>query len=202
MTLKEKREKVNRYCQGVDCSKCVLRVGGWKHSVESHKCLEIAASPEADLNRALAIINGTDLICPTCRYFDSQYDDTECVGCKHRMCATDRGYDTAPIKWTPAPSEENPVARPYYWAEVCKIQKRQTEKGVKKYGRRLEDNHELTMIERLEYLEEELIDGLMYIEHIKASLREVGVFVPVEDLREARDRLDKMIRDAEDEGVV
>jgi hypothetical protein len=78
--------------------------------------------------------------------------------------------------------DKDPDDRPDYWAEICKIQSRQTEKGVKKYGRRLEDNHDLTMIERLEYLEEELIDGLMYIEHIKAALRpravkidEVGV---------------------------
>jgi hypothetical protein len=60
--------------------------------------------------------------------------------------------------------------RPDYWANVCKIQKRQTEKGVKKYGQRLEDNYSLDVIERLEYLEEELIDALMYIEHIKSRI--------------------------------
>lgn len=68
--------------------------------------------------------------------------------------------------------------RPDYWGEVCKIQKRQTAKGLEKYGRRLEANESLSVIERLEYLEEELIDGLMYIEHIKAAFRdaeEVGV---------------------------
>lgn len=97
---------------------------------------------------------------------------------------------------------EKTDGRPDYWAEICRIQARQTEKGVKKYGRRLEDNHELTMRERLEYLEEELIDGLMYIEHIKAAFRDAGIFIPVEDLKEARDRLDKMIQSAESEVVV
>lgn len=92
-------------------------------------------------------------------------------------------------------------ARPDYWGEVCKIQKRQTEKGLEKYGQRLEDNHDLTMTERLEYLEEELIDGLMYIEHIKAAFRDAGVFMSLEDLRKTRDRLDKMIRDAEEDLV-
>ena len=95
----------------------------------------------------------------------------------------------------------DPEPRPDYWANVCEIQRRQTEKGVKKYGKRLEDNHDLKMTERLEYLEEELIDGLMYIEHIKACFHDAGVFMPVEDLREARDRLDKMIRAAEEDLV-
>ncbi|MCR5329597.1 MAG: hypothetical protein K6E62_00210 [Lachnospiraceae bacterium] len=59
-----------------------------------------------------------------------------------------------------------------YWKRVCRIQQSQTEKGLKKYGQRLEDNNSLSEIERLEYLEEELIDGLMYIEHIKEKWQE------------------------------
>lgn len=55
-----------------------------------------------------------------------------------------------------------------YWSNVCEMQKRQTEKGKKTYGQILEENTSMSMIERLEYLEEELIDALMYIEHIKA----------------------------------
>lgn len=58
-----------------------------------------------------------------------------------------------------------------YWANVCAIQKRQTEKGTRKYGQRLEDNTALSQSERLEYLEEELIDALMYIEHIKEGAK-------------------------------
>lgn len=59
-----------------------------------------------------------------------------------------------------------------YWANVCGLQKRQAKKGMRKYGKRLEDNDSLAMWERLEYLEEELIDGLMYIEHIKQGFRD------------------------------
>lgn len=88
-----------------------------------------------------------------------------------------------------------------YWANVCEIQKRQTEKGVKKYGKRLEDNEDLSVIERLEYLEEELIDGLMYIEHIKSIFRKEGAIVPVEDLRAARGYLDKLIQGVEEVDV-
>ena len=60
-----------------------------------------------------------------------------------------------------------------YWANICVMQKAQTEKGKKTYGQILEENTSMSMIERLEYLEEELIDALMYIEHIK-ELKGVG----------------------------
>lgn len=60
-----------------------------------------------------------------------------------------------------------------YWSNICDMQKKQTEKGIKKYGQVLEENTAMTIHERLEYLQEELIDGLMYIEHIKASIDEM-----------------------------
>lgn len=60
--------------------------------------------------------------------------------------------------------------KPDYWSNICEMQKKQTEKGIKTYGQPLEDNKSMTIIDRLEYLEEELIDGLMYIEHIKEQL--------------------------------
>lgn len=57
-----------------------------------------------------------------------------------------------------------------YWERICKMAEKQRAKGMKTYGKGLEDNP-LTIIERLEYLEEELIDSLMYIEHIKEWLK-------------------------------
>lgn len=58
----------------------------------------------------------------------------------------------------------------YYWENICKMQEKQTEKGLATYGQTLEENTALSMAERLTYLEEELIDALMYIEHIKVLL--------------------------------
>jgi hypothetical protein len=55
-----------------------------------------------------------------------------------------------------------------YWANICVMQRKQTKKGKETYGQILEENTGMSMRERLEYLEEELIDALMYIEHIKA----------------------------------
>ena len=42
-----------------------------------------------------------------------------------------------------------------YWKNICEMQERQKE------------NKDLDMFQVLEYLQEELIDALMYIEHIK-----------------------------------
>ena len=58
----------------------------------------------------------------------------------------------------------------HYWDNICKMQEEQTAKGLATYGQTLEENTELSMAERLTYLEEELIDALMYIEHIKVLL--------------------------------
>ena len=68
-----------------------------------------------------------------------------------------------------------PEIEPVYWSRICEMQKRQTEKGLKKYGQILEENTSMTITERLEYLEEELIDGLMYLEHIKEMLSKEGL---------------------------
>lgn len=57
-----------------------------------------------------------------------------------------------------------------YWQNICDIQQRQTDKGIRHYGQRLEHNEDMSMLDRLTYLEEELIDALMYIEHLKKVL--------------------------------
>ncbi len=56
-----------------------------------------------------------------------------------------------------------------YWERICSLAERQRAKGMKTYGKGLEDNP-LAIAERLTYLQEELIDALMYIEHIRAYL--------------------------------
>lgn len=61
-----------------------------------------------------------------------------------------------------------------YWNNICDMQKKQTEKGIKTYGQALEENKELSTLQRIEYLQEELIDGLMYLEHLKADLNDKG----------------------------
>lgn len=55
-----------------------------------------------------------------------------------------------------------------YWDNICKLNARQESKGKSKYGVPLEENTTLTRNQRIEHLEEELIDGLKYCEHLKA----------------------------------
>lgn len=63
--------------------------------------------------------------------------------------------------------EENP-----YWKRICKLSDKQRAKGMKTYGYGLENNP-AAVIERIEHLEEELIDGLMYCEWIKDKIFEL-----------------------------
>ena len=61
-----------------------------------------------------------------------------------------------------------------YWDNIKKMQQKQIEKGINKYGQILEENTKMTKNERIEYLQEEMIDALMYCEHIK-SFEEMSI---------------------------
>lgn len=61
-------------------------------------------------------------------------------------------------------TEENP-----YWERITSLAERQRAKGMSKYGQGLEMNT-ADILERINHLQEELIDGLMYCEWIKEYL--------------------------------
>ena len=56
-----------------------------------------------------------------------------------------------------------------YWGNICAIAERQRRKGIRTYGKGLEANP-ADVITRIEHLQEELIDALMYCEWIKDYL--------------------------------
>lgn len=56
-----------------------------------------------------------------------------------------------------------------YWERITEIAERQREKGITEYGQGLEHNAK-DAVTRISYLEEELVDGLMYCEWIKDAL--------------------------------
>lgn len=60
-----------------------------------------------------------------------------------------------------------------YWASIEAIAARQRQKGIDTYGQGLESNP-ADIITRLTYLEEELVDALMYIEWAKGYLSHIG----------------------------
>jgi hypothetical protein len=64
-----------------------------------------------------------------------------------------------------------------YWNNICAIAEKQRAKGMKTYGMGLEENKK-DIITRIEYLEEELIDALMYCEWIKAQIVGAENFAP------------------------
>ena len=66
-------------------------------------------------------------------------------------------------------------AKPIYQQKIEERVAAQVAKGREKYGVTLEDNGTLTEAQRIEHLEEELIDGLMYCEHLAAVGRERGI---------------------------
>jgi len=59
-----------------------------------------------------------------------------------------------------------------YWDNVTAIYKKQTEKGVSQYGQTLEENQALDIEERITMAQEEMVDMLVYLEHIKAWIKE------------------------------
>lgn len=62
-------------------------------------------------------------------------------------------------------SSKNP-----YWENICKIAEKQRKKGIETYGQGLEDNT-WDIEKRIQYLEEELVDALMYCEWIKEGIK-------------------------------
>lgn len=57
-----------------------------------------------------------------------------------------------------------------YWENIQAIADKQRKKGIETYGQGLEQNL-LDVEKRIQYLQEELIDALMYCEWIKEGLK-------------------------------
>ena len=73
------------------------------------------------------------------------------------------------------PNEVKQAGKPPYQVSVETLIDRQIKKGIDKYGVTLDQNTTLTAQQRVEHLEEELIDGLMYCEHWKSVAGKDGI---------------------------
>ena len=58
-----------------------------------------------------------------------------------------------------------------YWDRITELANKQRQKGIESYGQGIEDN-KLPVEERIRYIEEELIDALMYLEWLKEGLHD------------------------------
>lgn len=89
---------------------------------------------------------------------------------KDAYCESEPPYENSScanfIKLEKSENHNNP-----YWENICKIAEKQRNKGIETYGQGLEDNH-CDIEKRIQYLEEELVDALMYCEWIKQYLSE------------------------------
>jgi len=103
--------------------------------------------------------------CYGCEHSHISEHSLPCSHCRETIDQFDPFYEKCADLYEPK-KPENP-----YWERICELSDKQREKGLKTYGQGLEMNP-LTIMERLTYLEEELIDGLMYIEHIKAWIED------------------------------
>lgn len=56
-----------------------------------------------------------------------------------------------------------------YRDNIVELIDRQREKGLKKYGQTLEQNTTLSTLQRIEHAQEELVDALQYLEHLKQT---------------------------------
>jgi NTP pyrophosphatase (non-canonical NTP hydrolase) len=59
-----------------------------------------------------------------------------------------------------------------YKRNIINLLDRQRQKGMTKYGQTLEDNTTLTTSQRIEHAQEELVDALQYLEHLKQAQRD------------------------------
>ena len=59
-----------------------------------------------------------------------------------------------------------------YWERIAQMANKQREKGISTYGQGLEQNNIPDALKRIEYIQEELIDALMYMEWLKEKLEE------------------------------
>lgn len=103
------------------------------------------------------------------QYCEGQYscDECKCVPDKDGFCYS------GPIDVMEAnyervfgSGEGNP-----YWQRITALAEKQRAKGISKYGQGLEANP-ADILARINHLQEELIDGLMYCEWIKEWVQE------------------------------
>lgn len=59
-----------------------------------------------------------------------------------------------------------------YWNRITEMADRQRAKGISTYGQGLEQFNTPNAVQQIEYIQEELIDALMYLEWTKEKLKE------------------------------
>lgn len=174
MTIKEKREAIRSYCEnhwkGSDCHGCKL----WEYFETVHR-QEACYENDETVSEHYAIIFGGENKtpdhdgCKGCKHDPKKSHDLPCSHCRYTLLTSDPLYKVCPDLYEPVSPEvpDNP-----YWERINALAEKQRAKGISKYGVGLESNP-AAILERINHLQEELIDGLMYCEWIKDHLKEL-----------------------------
>ena len=81
--------------------------------------------------------------------------------------AKDKLRDVEETAMDPEAKADSSKSCGQYWDNICRLNAKQEIKGKQKYGVVLEDNTTLTTAQRIEHAQEEAIDLLKYLEHLK-----------------------------------
>ena len=173
MTLEEKREAIRLHCEmSYGCDFCPVyplvkdtteqcySPGDAKRkepNIERNFNLIFGGrKPESDENRGEKVQKGDSMEknCGNCHYILCAAFDYPCASCWDKN------------KWEPKEEKQNP-----YWERITALAEKQRKKGMSKYGQGLEANP-ADILARINHLQEELIDGLMYCEWIKEWVQE------------------------------
>lgn len=96
-----------------------------------------------------------DTIAAAANWFSDEYP-----GVSFRALDVDKAFEEAERRARGATS---------YRDKIVELIDQQRAKGLKKYGQTLEENTTLTTAQRIEHAQEELVDALQYLEHLKAT---------------------------------
>ena len=80
----------------------------------------------------------------------------------------DKIYEQREVEWTTNSTEQRPI-KDFIVESVIDQFKDRSNVGIKKYGVTL-DREDLTMLEWLNHLQQELMDATLYIEKLKSKL--------------------------------
>lgn len=97
-------------------------------------------------------------------YMSVKMDTKPTEAIQHVVIVHDNGQEFAKMILHTCQTPENA-----YRDAIVRLIDRQRAKGMEKYGQTLEENTTLTTEQRIEHAQEELVDALQYLEHLKQA---------------------------------
>ena len=118
-----------------------------------------------DEKRLAVSIYCMDHTCSNCKLCDRwKYGSEQC------MSITDASEEELDLAIKIITDSYKSIKNPY-WGRITQMADRQREKGISTYGQGLEQFTTPDALKRIDYIQEELIDALMYLEWLKDILK-------------------------------